>query len=66
MKNETNIFNIVYYFIRYQYKILVFNKEKNKKKLLSKSDKSRNKFLSFIRIPIENVFYKIKTFKVLP
>ena len=36
-----------------------------KKNPLSKSDKSRNKFLSSIRISIENVFCKIKTFKIL-
>ena len=47
------------------YKNSYLTKKKSKKNPLSKSDKSRNKFLSSIRILIENVFCKIKTFKIL-
>lgn len=40
-------------------------KKKTKKNPLSDKDKSRNRYLSSIRIIVENVLCKIKLFKIL-
>ena len=40
-------------------------KKKTKKNPLTSSDKARNKYLSSIRILVENVLCKLKLFKIL-
>lgn len=40
-------------------------KKRSKKKPLTKSDKSNNKYISSIRIIVENIICKLKVFKIL-